>query len=577
MIKLLSQNIVNLEHFPSITSDIAEHITIGDLHANALKLLHLLIQEGVFYTTPEQYHTFALLYQISAEQITQDELSMLLTIIETLEVRNPNIFIRLIGDEHFDRGSNDLYIDMILRKLHHESINYEIILSNHGAMSIQKIESFRRGNQLYHFDLEHEYLGLKTQEIAITQELIKIMESISNSMEQFQDPHPVFEMYQLHCERMEAFIDSSERSWEVIDQQFHDFYHALQFNTPTHQFYIDLEKQFEHHKNLSKLQYLSLNAKVMLAQRSSFKNLNTLCIRNLMDMERVLEDYDKHYTPYLKLLSYSIDRQTHTITLFSHAPCGIECIESLADFFSVPFQNDTIFSFAHMLDCINLQFINQYVKNEQISELLEPNSIIHEFIWNRNYDVLCRPKRMSEYHLNYVHGHDKDEVNREEHVFSLDSSLGSIAVEQENVIAIMSGKDLILKTQGEYTLPYFIRAAQQAFLSSLKDIIELSITVNQDSWRSSFESLQQLFQSFMARHAFESYIQLYCRFIQKLEPPISWALMEPQINSLEEIISLSPYLESISTTSFFSSSLKSQMIELKKFLHLDSMNTLKPK
>lgn len=65
MPKMLSKQIVNLHNYPTISPDIQDQITIGDLHRNALKLLHLLIQEGVFLMTPAQYQEFVMLSRVS--------------------------------------------------------------------------------------------------------------------------------------------------------------------------------------------------------------------------------------------------------------------------------------------------------------------------------------------------------------------------------------------------------------------------------------------------------------------------------------------------------------------------------
>ena len=590
MTKRLSQNIVNLEQFPTITDDIAEQITIGDLHANALKLLHLLIQEGVVLTTPERYHTFFRLYHIPAEHITKEELTTLFEIINQLEVRNPNVLIRLIGDEHFDRGCNDLYIDIILRKLHQEDIDYEIILSNHGARSILQIENFRSGENFYDFEIENEYSRVLAQEISINDELFEVNETIFNRLQELEENHPIVKLYHLHFARMEAFIDSSKLNhnlsaeqievaknvWEERDQIFKRFYFSQTFDGAIYQFYYDLEKQLDIYKNLSEVKSLTHNAQIMLAQRASFKNLHSLLDRQLIVMQTVEELYDHYYTPYLKLLSYNIDPQSQTLTLFSHAPCGLECINRIANLFSIPFQNHTLANFAQMLDAINHHFVTQFVQKGRISELLDPNSFIYQFIWNRQYDVLSRPHHIFDYAVYYAHGHDNDEEHRPAHVYCLDSRLGSIALDHTNIVPIMVGEDLVLKSHHENDLTHLIEGAQQAFLSSIAD----SIKISPHSWRSTFEFLVELFKSFITQDAsFDSFISIYCKLIQDTKPRASWALIEPQITCLEKIISLMPAAKMISAFSIFandfsSTSVQPQLDALKTFLQEENPNTL---
>jgi len=590
----ISQNIVNLEQFPTITDDIAEHISIGDLHANALKLLHLLIQEGVFFTSPEKYHTFSRLYQIPAEYISQQELSTLLMMIDNLEVRNTNVLIRLIGDEHFDRGHNDLYIDMILRKLHKEGIHYEIILSNHGARSIIQIEGFRHGKNLYDFEIENEYILLQAQEVSINEELFEINDNIFKILQELEVTHPIVQLYHLHFARMEAFIHSStlndkliaeqieeaESVWDEQNQKYKQFYLAQTFNTTLYQFYFLLEKQLGVYKSLSEVQSLYQQAHIMLAQCASFKNLYVLLERQYIVMQTVEELYDNDYTPYLKLLSYSIDPQSQTLTLFSHAPCDLQCIERIANLFSIPFQNQTLANFAQTLDNINHHFVNQYVQKGRITELLDPSGVIYQFIWNREYDGLLRPHHIFDYHLHYVHGHDNDEENRPAHVFCLDSRLGSITLDKENIVPIMDGEDLVLKSYDEHCLANIIESAQQTFLNAIDDSIKISSNSGHAAWTLNFEILNHLFKSFIRNNApFDSYIAIYCKLIQETQPRLPWSFIEPQITCLEKIIPCLPTVKMVSAFSIFSndfsSSIQPQLNALKTLIQEENTNASK--
>lgn len=112
-----------------------KEITLGDLHGNALKLVHFLVREGVFEVDEDTYDDFAAIYarEDSFESSAADEveLAQFETWLESVHVKKGTTKIRLIGDTLCDRGANDYFTLRILDKLVTAGRPLEIILSNH--------------------------------------------------------------------------------------------------------------------------------------------------------------------------------------------------------------------------------------------------------------------------------------------------------------------------------------------------------------------------------------------------------------------------------------------------------------
>lgn len=128
---------------PKSNSDVDCEITIGDLHSNALLFIYFLQQHKIVSLTDEQYkllvHEYVGLEQLKETPTAGEEIlartQKIVAIIESLSIINkPKL--RLIGDETADRGVNDLFILLILKKLGENQVPYKILLSNHGLCFI---------------------------------------------------------------------------------------------------------------------------------------------------------------------------------------------------------------------------------------------------------------------------------------------------------------------------------------------------------------------------------------------------------------------------------------------------------
>lgn len=106
---------VNLLVYPTKNSDLildeGYQLTLGDLHGNALKLLNTLIKHHVMDLDEKSYTDFADVYIKKTEDLMPDDMKKFNSILEkiTFNPRAKDFFIRLIGDELADRGSNDYF------------------------------------------------------------------------------------------------------------------------------------------------------------------------------------------------------------------------------------------------------------------------------------------------------------------------------------------------------------------------------------------------------------------------------------------------------------------------------------
>lgn len=146
-ITLLQSKDVDIYQKPELNPQSFQQLSIGDLHANAMKLLFFLVREGIFDISAEDYSRLALIYQKNlVEQDvaeTKKDLAVFTQIIESLTLKRKAL-VRLIGDELCDRGQNDYFILKILDKLTRDGVPTEILLSNHGISFVAATELLKQ-------------------------------------------------------------------------------------------------------------------------------------------------------------------------------------------------------------------------------------------------------------------------------------------------------------------------------------------------------------------------------------------------------------------------------------------------
>jgi hypothetical protein len=314
----------DLTEYPEINTDKSQQLTIGDLHANALKFFHFLVKEGIFEVTKEDYEKVVKIYKMAdnnPEQLNKEIISDFNAILGRVKTHAEST-VRIIGDELADRGANDYFILKILERLKkprfkdEKPVNLEILLSNHG------------------------------------------IEFIKNS---------------------------------------------------------------------------TYTSKLGKEQARSLYNLGILKQENIVEQKEIDTIIADVYKPHLKLLSYTINDQAKppTITIYTHAPVGLETLWALAEKFKINHtQSDTITNLSSIIDQINHAFSQKIAGKSQaeicqyqhyLSALLSEgyayfngspvptkangkNLSVCRALWNRGDDDESIDPGGN--HIHFVHGHD---------------------------------------------------------------------------------------------------------------------------------------------------------------------------
>jgi hypothetical protein len=161
---------------------------------------------------------------------------------------------------------------------------------------------------------------------------------------------------------------------------------------------------FEFIEGYEKLTYFPKHLPAEFA--CSLENMSKLLKKNLVSHKEVQNLINRYYKPYLKILSYILSKDLKTIIIFSHAPVGLNHIKKLAKQFSTVYDDRTASDLAMTIDKINDIFQNEFVVKNKVHTLFD---ILNDFMWNRDYSGLNRPKTQKGYSLQFVHGHDSGE------------------------------------------------------------------------------------------------------------------------------------------------------------------------
>lgn len=128
---------VPIEHEFKITE-----ATIGDLHANVIKLIYFLIRNGIIFMDDDIYNRLVELYKTPPDQWTQEYIDELADVVKSFLVINKEVLVRLLGDEVADRGPLDISILWFLAEYVKQGGLIQIHVSNHGFEFITYMESY---------------------------------------------------------------------------------------------------------------------------------------------------------------------------------------------------------------------------------------------------------------------------------------------------------------------------------------------------------------------------------------------------------------------------------------------------
>ena len=324
MPELISIDNVDIYQLPTVDNQQkGAQFTMGDLHGNAIKLLFMLVKQGIAtHISEKDYHKLVKIYCTPTEELSTMVLAEFNAILAKIDFCC-DYRIRLLGDELADRGSNDYFTLKILEKLSIYHVPIEIMVSNHG---IEFIEAYETQDSFHRIMLSDELAA-------------------------------------------------------------------------------------------------------------SMQNLQTLITAGRVTRQEILAIANKAYKSMLRVISYTLSANMQEITIFSHAPIGLNTIKSLAQQQGVAYNDKTAVELAQTIDTLNRQF-QKHVQDNTVHTLYQFNHMRDgyagylscdapfEFImWNRQYDILERPVSQGGYQLNFVHGHDPQEKTRD-NIYNLDNQLG---------------------------------------------------------------------------------------------------------------------------------------------------------
>lgn len=120
--------------------------TIGDLHGNFIKAIHFLIKEGILVLSEDSeqakwlYKELRQLYLHVTNPLHVTYTSPLIDAHDIARIKfilanaklNPVGCIRFIGDELGDRGRNDYFMLLLIKRISESNIPFHILSSNHG-------------------------------------------------------------------------------------------------------------------------------------------------------------------------------------------------------------------------------------------------------------------------------------------------------------------------------------------------------------------------------------------------------------------------------------------------------------
>ncbi|MHB1949827.1 MAG: Dot/Icm T4SS effector Wip [Gammaproteobacteria bacterium] len=195
---------------------------------------------------------------------------------------------------------------------------------------------------------------------------------------------------------------------------------------------------------------LRLNPSISL----SMVSLQILINKGLVSRTTIDTIVTKHILPFVKALSYTLDKDNNKITIYSHAGIDLSVIASFAKTLDVTYCDDSAEHLGQTIDLINAK-IALHLRNNTLHTLYNHEALMHYdaetlkthfpfifILWNRDHKILQRPiEHAKGYKLDFVHGHDsvdKTHLN----IFNLDNSLGKCESLHQDDYSILYSQEL---------------------------------------------------------------------------------------------------------------------------------------
>ena len=229
---------------------------------------------------------------------------------------------------------------------------------------------------------------------------------------------------------------------ELADRGKNDYFTLMVFKK-LHESAFDFDVVISNHANefINDYERSQFTGKARLGkgQGRSLGNMHKLIHRRIIEEEDVREMVNSSYKERVKGISYTLSDDGN-ITLFTHAPVGLETVESIANFFKIPYKDNTREALINTIDEVN-EKINQLFNEKKLGQLFTSQRYsakkgpiplskpLYRLIWNRFVGDELRTKPSGNFKVSFVHGHigSKTLENQNRPITShsnLDNSLG---------------------------------------------------------------------------------------------------------------------------------------------------------
>lgn len=398
---------IDIRQYPSEAMAATAEITLGDLHGNALKLLHFLIMQGV--------------------------------VRFKASVKNPEaIYQRFV--QHYDA----IAVQEVLYRKPHLLV----------------------GQEKHTLIMEKTQASDPTQKAALEEKIKNIDEAVKIA----ETPEAKEKARKILVEHSAAFISlmdslevlSSNTLVRLIGDEVSDRgssdYLTLELLAFLQKNRVPVRVLVSNHgsdfirscESLTKHSSELVDAGIILgAQKISFLGLQAAFNQeNGCSPSRLDTLVSSVYKPSLRLLDYSLD--DNGITLFTHAPVRFSVLEDLANALGVIYEDQDPKALAKTIDKMNSVFAKRLKANDLGDLLAIPEHTANELgldgaslskaeqkdwpfvhlIWNRwseqkdSNEPEARPPFHNGYAIQYVHGHDPYIPQKQHHIINLDSELG---------------------------------------------------------------------------------------------------------------------------------------------------------
>ncbi|WP_058535801.1 Dot/Icm T4SS effector Wip [Legionella saoudiensis] len=419
MVNRVIQKTIDIYQYPKEFEGNSGSVTIGDLHGNAVKLVHFLLRQDVIQfkagveNPAELYAQFVNLY---------DKMG---AAVETLK-----------------------YSASAIKTQQDTNKGHEKKIARHAELSAKAERTPEEEKELESInpDQYREFISRGLEKIRAEQEAI---ENSKNLLPVLLDEFHQF-LAQIEVKDKNALVRLIGD--ELADRGSNDYF-TLRLLELLNDNGVKVHITISNHSNEFVTAYenllnnLGLKAKedVSDPDKLSFLGLRILLEQGLVQESQITDLVQRVYKPTLKVIDYTLSDEG--ITLFSHAPVRFDVIEHIANKFGVVYDDSTKEALAATIDKINVKF-SQAVAENRINELCDTSEIsslenmtpeeiaaspLVNVIWNRwskEADTEdARPSEKNGYKIGYNHGHDPYQ-SQFTHVNNLDTACGKGAPRQ---------------------------------------------------------------------------------------------------------------------------------------------------